>query len=258
MKIREKTVNENLAGKVALVSGGSRGLGAAIAARLAADGADVAFSYTADPEQGGKTLAAIEAAGRRGLAVKADQADEQQVRNMVQRVAEYFGRLDVVVNNAAVYLKGAVDKADRDQNALDRQLAVNLQGVVRTVVAAVPLLSVGGRIVSIASTGSTQTRVPFPGIADYMATKAAVVTYAKGWARDLAPRGITVNVVEPGPIDTDMNPADSEQAAYVRSLVPLGRYGRAEEIAAAVSFLVGPEAGFITGATLTVDGGVSA
>ena len=251
-------MNENLAGKVALVTGGSRGMGAAIAARLAADGADVAFSYRADPDEGRKTLAAIEAAGRRGLVVKADQADEQQVRTMVQRVGEYFGRLDIVVNNAAVYLQGVVDAADRDQGALDRQLAINLQGTVRTVVAAMPLLSEGGRIISIASTGSTHTKVPFPGIADYMATKAAVVTYAKGWARDLAPRGITVNVVEPGAIDTDMNPATSERAAFMTSMVPLGRYGRPEEIAAAVSFLVGPEAAFITGTVLTVDGGFSA
>jgi 3-oxoacyl-[acyl-carrier protein] reductase len=250
-------VNENLAGKVALVTGGSRGIGAAIAVRLASDGADVAFSYTADPDEGRKTLAAIEATGRRGLAIKADQADEQQVRSMVHRVGEYFGRLDVVVNNAGMYVQGAVDAADRDQSVLDRQLAVNIQGVVRTVVAAVPLLSDGGRIVSIASTGSSHTKVAFSGIADYTATKAAVVAYAKGWARDLASRGITVNVVEPGPIDTDMNPANSEQASSVASVVPLGRYGRAEEVAAAVSFLVGPEAGFITGATLAVDGGFS-
>ncbi|MFI5998478.1 SDR family NAD(P)-dependent oxidoreductase [Streptomyces sp. NPDC051362] len=250
-------MSEKLAGKVALVTGGSRGVGAAIAARLAADGADVAFSFAADPDEGKKTLAAIEAAGRRGLAVKADQADPRQAQALVEEVVEQFGRLDILVNNAGVFVTGTVDAPDRDQAAFDRQLAINVQGVVSTVVAAVPILAEGGRIVSIAASGSATTRVPFPGIADYVATKAAVTAYTKGWARDLAPRGITVNVILPGSIDTDMNPADSEQASFVTSLTPLGRYGRPEEIAGAVSFLVGPDAEFITGASLPVDGGLT-
>ncbi|WP_326627416.1 MULTISPECIES: SDR family NAD(P)-dependent oxidoreductase [unclassified Streptomyces] len=250
-------MHQKLTGQVALVTGGSRGMGAAIAVRLAADGADVAFSYAADPEKGKKTLAAIEATGRRGLAVKADQADPRRAQHLVRQVADHFGRLDILVNNAGVHVTGTVDAPDRDQSAFDRQLAINLQAVVSTVVAAAPLLTEGGRIVSIASNGSATTSVPFPGLSDYLATKAAVVTYTKGWARDLAPRGITVNAIQPGAIDTDMNPADAEDASFVTSLTPMGRFGRPEEIAAAVSFLVGPEAAFITGASLPVDGGFS-
>lgn len=242
-----------LAGKVALVTGGSRGIGAAIVLRLARDGADVAFSYAASPERAQQVAAQAEALGRRVLAVRADQANGVEVAQLVREVHGHFGRLDILVNSAGVFVTGKVDDPAADLAGFERQLDINVKGVATAVRAAAPLLADGGRIVSIGTTGAE--RIPFAGAADYIASKAAVGAYSRGWARDLGARGITVNVIQPGAIDTEMNPSDSAFADTLRAMTALGRYGRPEEIAAAVAFLAGPDAAYVTGATLTVDGG---
>jgi len=242
-----------LQGKVALVTGGSRGIGAAIVERLARDGADVVFSYAASPERARQVAVTVEALGRRVLAIRADQGKTDEVTQLVQQAHARFGRLDILVNSAGVFVTGPVDDADADLAAFERQLDVNLKGVAAAVRAAAPLLSNGGRIVSIGTTGAD--RIPFAGAADYVATKAAVAAYSRGWARDLGARDITVNVVQPGAIDTEMNPADGAFAATLKGMAALGRYGKPQDIAAAVAFLAGPDAGYITGATLNVDGG---
>ncbi|MCJ2039718.1 3-oxoacyl-ACP reductase FabG [Methylobacterium sp. J-059] len=249
-------VSHPLAGKVALVTGGSRGIGAAIVRRLARDGANVAFSYAASRERAEDMVREVEALGRRAVAIRADQADAGEVEALVQKAHAEFGRLDILVNSAGVFVTGMVDDAKADRAAFDRQLDVNVKGVAAAVRAAVPLMTDGGRIVSIGTTGAVH--VPFAGAADYVATKAAVAAYTRGWARDLGPRNITVNVVQPGAINTDMNPQDGPFAESLKNLAALGRYGQPEDIAAAVAFLAGPDAGYVTGATLNVDGGQSA
>lgn len=243
----------SLKGKVALVTGASRGIGAAIAQRLAAEGADVAFSYSKSAERAQSVLHSIKAHGVSGLAVAADQADGAAVTALVKTVHEHFGRLDILVNSAGVFTMGVVGDPDADLAALDHQQAINLNGVVAAVRAAVPLMADGGRIVSIGTMFASRT--PFPGIGDYAASKAAVAAYSRAWARDLGPRGITVNTVQPGPINTDMNPDTSDMAPLVKQMTALGRYGQPEEIAGVVAFLVGADAAYITGATLNVDGG---
>ena len=245
-----------LSGKVALVTGGSRGIGAAIVLRLAEDGADVVFSYAGSAEAAEKVVRQVEALGVRSLAVKADQADPTQAARLVRTAHDQFDRLDILVNSAGLSIMGAVDDASADLVAFERQFAVNVTGVAATVRAAVPLLTDGGRIVSIGSVFGS--RSPLPGISDYSATKAAVASYTRGWARDLGPRGITVNVVQPGPINTEMNPETGEKAAVLTAMTALGRYGQPQEIAAAVAFLAGPDAAYVTGATLDVDGGLLA
>ena len=249
-------VSHPLAGKVALVTGGSRGIGAAIVRRLAGDGADVAFSYAASRERAEDVVREVEALGRRAIAIRADQADTAEVEALVQKAHAALGRLDILVNSAGVFVTGMVDDRGADRAVFDRQLDVNVKGVAAAVRAAVPLMTDGGRIVSIGTTGAVH--IPFAGAADYVATKAAVAAYTRGWARDLGPRNITVNVVQPGAINTDMNPQDGPFAETLKGLAALGRYGQPEDIAAAVAFLAGPDAGYITGATLNVDGGQSA
>jgi 3-oxoacyl-[acyl-carrier protein] reductase len=244
---------QTLRGKTALVTGGSRGIGAAIARRLAEEGASVAFSYANAEERARAVVEQIEALGVGALAVRADQGDAAQVAALVQRVHRHFGRLDILVNSAGVFVTGAVDDGQADIGAFERQHAVNVGGVVAAVRAAAPLLADGGRIISIGTTGAL--RAPFPGIGDYVATKAAVTAYSRAWARDLGARGITVNVVHPGAIDTEMNPATADHAPALAGMAALGRYGRPEDIAGAVAFLAGPDAGYITGTAITVDGG---
>jgi 3-oxoacyl-[acyl-carrier protein] reductase len=244
--------NQPLAGKVALVTGGSRGIGAAIVRRLARDGADVVFSYAASTARAGELVKEIEHTGRRALAVKADQAIQAEVAALVRTAHEKFGRLDILVNSAGVFLTGMVDDAQADVASFDHQIDVNVKGVVAAVRAAVPLMTDGGRIVSIGTTGAVH--IPFAGVADYVATKAAVAAYTRGWSRDLGQR----NIIQPGAINTDMNPQDGPFAESLNKLAALGRYGQPGDIAAAVAFLVGPDAGYITGATLNVDGGQSA
>lgn len=245
-----------LAGKVALVTGGARGIGAAIAERLADDGADVAFSYVASAERATALAKQLAAKGVRVETFQADQADAQAVARLVDQVAKKFGRIDILVNSAGVAVMGALGTDAPPAEEFDRQLRVNVSGVAAAVRAVVKHMPDGGRIISIGS--CLGSAVPFPGIADYAATKAAVAGYTRGWARDLGSRGITVNAVQPGPIDTDMNPADSDFAAAQTARTALGRYGRPAEVAAAVAFLAGPDASYITGAALEVDGGFNA
>jgi NAD(P)-dependent dehydrogenase (short-subunit alcohol dehydrogenase family) len=245
-----------LAGKVALVTGGSRGIGAATARALADDGADVAISYVASADKAAAVVREIEAKGARSAAFRADQADPAQVEGLIKAVIERFGHLDILVNNAGVFAGGTVDDPKSNPAELDRQFAVNVGGMVTAIRAASRVMGEDGRIISVSSCVATHTG--FPGLADYAATKAAIVGYSKGAARDLAPRKITVNVVQPGAIDTEMAPQNGPFADYLHANTALGRYGRAEEIAAAIAFLASPGASYITGTVLTVDGGLNA
>jgi len=250
------TQNLPLAGKAALVTGGSRGIGAAIVRRLARDGAAVAFSYAASADRANALVAEIEAGGGCAVAFRADQAVSHEVQRLVTQAHAALGRLDILVNSAGVFVTGLVGDPTADAAACDHQLDVNVRGVATAVRTAVPLLNDGGRIVSIGTTGAVH--IPFPGAADYVASKAAVAAYTRGWSRDLGPRNITVNLIQPGAINTDMNPDDGPFAETLKGMASLGRYGHPEDIAAAVAFLVGPDASYITGATLNVDGGQAA
>ncbi|MBA1321469.1 3-oxoacyl-ACP reductase family protein [Pseudomonas plecoglossicida] len=243
-----------LAGKVALVQGGSRGIGAAIVRRLALQGAHVAFTYVSSAGPAQALAEEINSAGGKALALRADSADASAVQQAVQNTVETFGRLDILVNNAGVLAVAPV--AEFDLAEFDRMLAVNVRSVFVASQAAAPHLGQGGRIINIGSTNAE--RMPFAGGAPYAMSKSALVGLTKGLARDLGPQGVTVNNVQPGPVDTDMNPADGDFADSLIPLMAIGRYGHAEEIASFVAYLAGPEAGYITGASLTVDGGFSA
>lgn len=238
----------------ALVTGGSRGIGAAIVQRLARDGADVALTYVSKPDQAQQVAAAARANGVRALAIKADSVDPQAVTAAVDQAASEFGGLDILVNNAGIFVMGPVDAFDLAE--FDRTFAVNVRAVFVAVQAAAKHMSTGGRIINISSCNAQ--RAPFPGTAVYAMSKAALVGLVKGLARDLGPRGITINNVQPGPVDTDMNPATGEFAEMLKQQMALPRYAHADEIAAMVAYLAGPEAGFVTGAGLTIDGGFSA
>jgi 3-oxoacyl-[acyl-carrier protein] reductase len=243
-----------LAGKVALVTGGSRGIGAAIARRLAQDGAAVAVTYNASPEKAEEVIREIEAAGGRGLAVRADSADVGAVRVAVTTTVAAFGRLDVLVNNAGILVRGTVDQFSVDE--FDRMVAVNIRATFVAVQEAARHLKQGGRVINIGS--MVADRTGFPGASVYGMTKAAVAALTRGLAIDLAPHGITVNNVQPGPTETDMNPKDSPHHNILIQMLPVKRLGRADEIAGMVSYLASPEAAFVTGASLTIDGGLTA
>ncbi|WP_437732746.1 3-oxoacyl-ACP reductase family protein [Sorangium sp. So ce1335] len=243
-----------LKGKVALVTGGSRGIGAAIARRLAHEGAAVAITYSASPAKAAEVVHAIEAAGGRAVAVRADSADADAVRGAVASTVKTFGRLDVLVNNAGVASIAPLDQSSLEE--FDRLMAVNVRGLFVAAQEAVRHMGEGGRIINIGSIVSDGVLIP--GLAAYAATKAAVAGLTRGWARDLGPRGITVNNVQPGPVDTDMNPADGPLAAEMKGRIAVQRYGRGDEIAGMVAYLAGPEGAFVTGANLTIDGGASA
>ncbi|MDB6145554.1 MAG: short-chain dehydrogenase/reductase [Pseudomonas sp.] len=249
-------MNKPLDKKVALVTGGSRGIGAAIALQLARDGADVVISYSASAERAQAVVKELKALGVRAAAFQADQGDQAQVVTLVKQTVEQFGKLDILVNNAGVLIAGVVGDPEADLASVSRAFDVNVHGVATAVRTAVPLMSDNGRIINIGS--GLGERSTWSGTSDYSATKAAVNLYSRAWARDLAPRGITVNVVQPGPIATELNPDEGDFADMERKLIPLGRFGKPEEIAAAVAFLASPSASFITGVALNVDGGLSA
>jgi 3-oxoacyl-[acyl-carrier protein] reductase len=243
-----------LQGKAALVTGGSRGIGAAIAKQLAQDGADVALTYARSDGKAKAIVAEIEATGRRGLAIQADGTDAAAIEAAVEQTMAAFGRLDVLVNNAGIYHAGSVEELTLAE--FDETIAVNLRAAFVAAKAAATRMTEGGRIISIGS--NLAERVPEPGLSLYSLTKAALVGMTKGLARDLGPHGITVNVVHPGSTDTDMNPAAGETADAQRSLMAIPRYGEPQDIAALVAWLAGEESRFVTGAALTIDGGANA
>ena len=243
-----------LAGKVALVQGGSRGIGAAIVKRLVADGASVAFTYVSSASKAEALQDEILAGGGKAVAIKADSSDAQAVQGAVAKAAQVFGRIDILINNAGVLALGSVE--DLPLEDFDRTLAINVRSVFVASQAVLPHMGAGGRIINISSTNAD--RMPFAGGATYAMSKSALTGLVKGMARDLGPRKITVNNVQPGPVDTDMNPADGEMAPGMLGMMALDRYGTAEEIADFVAFLASPQAGYITGANLTIDGGFGA
>ncbi|SDH89827.1 3-oxoacyl-[acyl-carrier protein] reductase/hypothetical protein [Pseudomonas benzenivorans] len=243
-----------LADRVALVTGGSRSIGAAIAKRLAADGASVAITYHASPDQAAAVVAAIEFAGGRAVAIQADAGDPEAVRAAVGQVAATFGRLDILVNNAGISVLGAPEEiAFAD---FQRILAVNVTGVFVATQEALRHMGQGGRIIQIGS--SMVHYAAFATASAYTLSKGAVAGFSRGLVRDLGPRGITVNTVHPGPTDSDMNPADGPVADFVRPSIALGRYGSGSDIADAVAYLASPQAAFVSGAELLVDGGFTA
>lgn len=249
-------MTKKLAGKVALVTGGSRGIGAAIVRRLALEGAYVAFSYASSADTAEELVREINAKGGHALALAADQADAKQVANLVTAVHDHFGHLDILVNSAGISVMGDVNDPNADIASFDHQFAINVKGVSTAVRTAAPLLPEGGRIISIGTVFASQTALA--GWGDYAASKAAVGAYTRAWARDLGPRGITVNIIQPGPINTDSNPETGGHAPILSQLTALNRYGQPDEIAAVVAFLAGPDASYISGATLNVDGGMLA
>ena len=248
------TQERPLAGKVALVTGGSRGIGAAIAKRLAADGASVAVTYSKGADAASSVVTEIERGGGKALAIQADAADADAVRNAVDRTVRTLGRLDVLVNNAGMAIPKTFEETTLEE--MDRLIDINVRGVFVATQAALKHLKTGGRIIMIGS--CLGERVFMPGMVPYAATKGAVKMFTQGLARELGARGITVNNVQPGPIDTDLNPASGEWAGGQKAAVPLGRYGHADEGSALVAFVAGPESSYINGANLTVDGGTNA
>jgi 3-oxoacyl-[acyl-carrier protein] reductase len=244
----------DLTGKVALVTGGSRGIGAAVVRRLAGQGAAVAFTYHQSEERARAVASEVEAAGGRALAIRADNRDAAAVEAAVDRVLEAFGRLDILVNNAGVFDVAPIDELTLDR--FDRTVEVNVRAVFAASRAAARVLPEGGRIISIGS--NLAQRVPAPGISLYALSKAALVGFTKGLARDLGARGITVNVVHPGSTDTDMNPADGESADLQRGLMAIPRFNEADDVAGLVAWLAGPQGRALTGSELLVDAGANA
>ena len=243
-----------LSGKRALVTGASRGIGASIAKALAAAGADVAITYEKSSEQAAHVVKAIEAEGRRGIAIQADRADASAIHASVQKTVEALGGLDILINNAGILRMGNVKEMSIED--IDATLNVNVRAPILAAKAAIPHLKANGRIISIGSYFAD--RVPASMLGVYSASKSALVALTQGLARELGPHGITANLVQPGSIDTDMNPVEGPFAATLKSPTATGDYGKGEDIAQAVVFLASANAGYITGATLTVDGGANA
>src|SRR5438034_623246 len=243
-----------LEGKIALITGGSRGIGAAIAKRLAADGAKVAITYTQGADAAASVVKEIEGAGGKAFAIQADAADADAVKAAVEKTVAKFGRLDVLVNNAGTAIPKKFEEATLEE--MDRVIDINVRGVFIATQAALKHMRDGGRIIMIGS--SVGERNMMPGLVPYAATKGAVKMFTQGLAREVGSRGITVNNVQPGPIDTDLNPAVGDWAVPQKAATALDRYGRVDEVAALVAFVAGPESSYITGANLTVDGGTNA
>ncbi|MBC7962887.1 MAG: 3-oxoacyl-ACP reductase FabG [Steroidobacteraceae bacterium] len=248
-------MSHQLENKRALVTGGSRGIGAAIVKRLAREGAHVAFTYVSNPDLANETLLAAQALGVKSLAIRADSADATAVVAAVEQTVKELGGIDILVNNAGIGIIAPLD--DYRLEDFDRTLAVNVRAVFVATQAAVRHMQAGGRVITIGSCNAE--RMPIVGGGVYAMSKAALVGLVKGLARDLGPRGITINNVQPGPVDTDMNPATSDFARMlIQQVLALPRYGTGDEIASLVAWLAGPEAGYVTGASLTIDGGVTA
>ncbi|MFD8702407.1 3-oxoacyl-ACP reductase family protein [Kitasatospora sp. NPDC059648] len=247
-------MSSDLTGKVALVTGGSRGIGAAVAKRLAAEGAAVALTYVRAQEQALTVVEEIEAGGGRAVAIRADLVEPEAAASAVEETVRQLGGIDVLVNNAGFRTYGPLDEVSVEE--LDRVLAVDVRSVFLAAQAAARHMGDGGRIISIGS--CFNGRVPGSNFVLQATAKTALIGLTKGLARELGPRGITAAVVDPGPIDTDMNPADGDSAAFQRSLTALDRFGEAGDIAAAVAFLAGPGGRYVTGTALAVDGGYTA
>jgi 3-oxoacyl-[acyl-carrier protein] reductase len=243
-----------LTNKVALVTGGSRGIGAAIARRLAADGANVAITYAKDANAASAVVKAIETGGGKALAIQADAADPKAINAAIEKTVATLGRLDVLVNNAGTAIPKPFEQATLEE--LDHMINLNFRGVLVATQAALKQMNDNGRIIVIGSCVGERNLTP--GLAAYGATKGAVKMFTQGLAREVGSRGITVNNVQPGPIDTDLNPAAGDWAAPQKANTALNRYGTVDEVAALVSFVAGPESSYITGANLTVDGGTNA
>lgn len=244
-----------LTNKTAFVTGGSRGIGAAIVRSLAAQGANIIFTYVNSAEKAEALVKEVEGYGVKAKAIKADTGSEEEIDAAVA-AATASGNIDILINSAGLFITGAIHDENADLDALRQQWNVNVLGVAHTVRAVVSKMNDGGRIITIGSTGAS--RSPYPGVGDYSATKAALGAYTRSWARDLGHRNITANIIQPGLINTDMNPSDGPFSANMLQAVALGRYGEPKDIGAAVAFLASEDAQYITGATLNVDGGQSA
>ena len=240
--------------KVALVTGGSRGIGAAIAKRLAADGASIAITYAKDAKAASAVVEAIKHDGGKAIAIQADAANAEAVKAAVEKAVATFGRLDVLVNNAGTAIPKTFEETTLEE--MDRVIDINVRGVFVATQAALKQMNDGGRIINIGS--AVGERVQVPGLVPYSATKGAVKIFTQALSRELGSRGITVNNVQPGPIDTELNPATGDWSVPQKAATALNRYGRVDEIAAMVAFVAGPESSYITGANLTVDGGMNA
>jgi 3-oxoacyl-[acyl-carrier protein] reductase len=247
-------MTKKLDGKIALVTGGWRGIGAAIAKRLGADGANVAITYTKGTDAAASVVKEIERTGAKAIAIQADAADANAVKAAVEKTFATFGRLDVLVNNAGTAIPKPFEEATLEE--MDRVLDINVRGVYVATQAALKHMKSGGRIIMIGS--AVGERVAAPGLVPYAGTKGAVKMFTQALAREIGGRGITVNNVQPGPIDTELNPAAGDWAVPQKAATALDRYGRVEEIADTVAFVAGPEASYITGANITVDGGMNA
>jgi 3-oxoacyl-[acyl-carrier protein] reductase len=247
-------MSKKLEGKIALITGGSRGIGAAIAKRLAADGAKVAITYSKGAAAASLVVKEIERAGGQAIAIQADAADANAVKAAVEKTFATFGRLDVLVNNAGTAIPKPFEEATLEE--MDRVLDINVRGVFVATQAALKHMKSGGRVIMIGS--AVGERVAAPGLVPYAGTKGAVKMFTQALAREIGSRGITVNNVQPGPIDTELNPASGDWAMPQKAATALDRYGRVDEIAAMVAFVAGPESSYITGANLTVVGGMNA
>src|SRR4051812_6417421 len=247
-------MSKKLEGKSALVTGGSRGIGAAIARRLASDGASVAITYSKGVDAAASVVKAIQRDGGRAIAIQADAADPEAVKAAVEKTVASFGQLDVLVNNAGTAFPKTFEESTLEE--MDRVIDINVRGVFVATQAALKHLESGGRGIMIGS--AVGGRVAAPGLVPYAATKGAVKMFTQALAREIGSRGITVNNVQPGPIDTELNPAAGDWAVPQKAATALNRYGRVEEVAAMVAFVAGPESSYVTGANLTVDGGMNA
>jgi len=247
-------MSKQLEGKIALITGGSRGIGAAIAKRLAADGANVAITYTKGADAAASVVKEIERAGRTAIAIQADATDAGTVEAAIGKTVATFGGLDVLVNNAGTAIPKTFEETTLEE--MDRMIDINVRGTLAATQAALKHMKSGGRIIMIGS--AVGERVLVPGLVTYSATKGAVKMLSQGLSREVASRGIKVNNVQPGPIDTDLNPAGGEWAVPQKAATALDRYGHVDEVAALVAFIAGPESSYMTGSNLTVDGGMNA